>query len=175
MTPELLWGECDNCHQHSGDLQRYFIEIGEHSGNGPSLCPTCRRDRTLDAALESSDGPTGARPPSRQRRRAVTRQERETAKLIGGYVQKASGALSYAKGDVRLKGVLRGEMKSTEKKSFILKRAVLDKIRSECLGAEKPFLTVRFINPLTMATEDEWVVIPIEDWEHSKYAAAQHQ
>jgi hypothetical protein len=52
----------------------------------------------------------------------VARQERETAELIGGNVQKASGAMLAAKGDVRLKGVLRGEMKSTEKKSFYLLR-----------------------------------------------------
>jgi hypothetical protein len=70
----------------------------------------------------------------------VSRQERETAELIGGRVQKASGAMLSAKGDVRLKGVLRGEMKSTEKKSFILKRAVLDKIRSECVGGRSRFL-----------------------------------
>lgn len=75
-----------------------------------------------------------------------------------------------AKGDVRRKGALRGEMKSTEKGSFIIKRSVLDKIRGECVGAEKPFVTVRFIHPITMATEDEWVIIPIEHWEHNKNA-----
>jgi hypothetical protein len=104
-------------------------------------------------------------------RRSVKRQEMEVAELIGGRMQCASGALAGYKGDVRKKGELRGEMKQTGKASITLKREVLDKIRSECVGRERPFVGLRFVNPHTMATEDEWVAIPIEDWD----AANHHQ
>jgi hypothetical protein len=172
MTPEFSHGYCESCRLGPDNLLRYYIEAGDYHGNTQWLCETCRRCEavSLQAELEEPPRLTGSRPPSRSRRRAVARQERETAELVGGRVQKASGAVLSAKSDVRLKGVLRGEMKSTEKKSFILKREVLDKIRSECVGMEKPFLSLRFINPLTMAAEDEWVVIPIEHWEHNKNA-----
>lgn len=166
MTEETVVGVCEGCGR-TDHLQRFFVETKEHSGNTPALCLRCRQGAPIRADLADAEQSAGPRPPSRRRRKAVSRQERETAELIGGRVQKASGAMLSAKGDVRLKGVLRGEMKSTEKKSFILKRAVLDKIRSECVGGEKPFLTVRFIHPVTMATEDEWVLIPIENWEHN--------
>ena len=168
MTEEVFWGGCSNC-EHVGWVTRFFVEAQMHSGNTPALCTSCKgvpRRTVLDEPPQDK----GPRPPSRQRRRMVNKQERETAELIGGRVQKASGAMASAKGDVRLKGVLRGEMKSTEKRSFILKREVLDKIRGECVGAERPFLSVRFIHPITMAAEDEWVVIPIEHWEHNKNA-----
>lgn len=166
LTPECIEGICDKCGCPS-EVSRLFIEAGDFSGHSPSLCIACA-DTThiLKASLEDAPKLTGPRPPSRQRRKAVMRQERQTAELIGGRTQKASGVMASAKGDVRLKGILRGEMKSTEKKSFVLKREILDKIRSECMGAERPFVTVRFIHPITLATEDEWVIIPIEHWEH---------
>lgn len=76
--------------------------------------------------------------------------------------------MSSHKGDVRKPGVLRGEAKATTKKSFILKRETLDKIRGECVGAERPFVHVMFINPHTLAREDDWILLPLEDWAHNK-------
>lgn len=174
LVPELREGACDRCCGGPTTTQRFYIEVGDNRCETPWLCRDCHMTPTR-TELQEPPQERGPKPPSRQRRKAVDRQERETATLIGGYKQKASGAMSSAKGDVRLKGALRGEMKSTEKASFVLKRAVLDKIRGECVGAERPFVTVRFISPLTLATEDEWVVIPIEDWEHNRHAASKHQ
>lgn len=55
------------------------------------------------------------------------------ARDIGGRVQPASGALSAFKGDVRHRGVVRGEAKTTSKDRYTLKFADLLKIREEAL------------------------------------------
>ena len=141
-------------------------------GDSPYLCPQCLYKTALGVELTGPPQDRGAKPPSKNLRKAAQRQEKEMAELIGGKRQKGSGAVPSHKSDVRLKGKLRGETKLTTKKAFTLKRAVLDKIRSECVGAERPFVGLRFVNPCTMAVEDEWVIIPLEDWEH---AASHHQ
>jgi hypothetical protein len=69
---------------------------------------------------------------------------------------------------VRKAGELRGEAKATTKKSFTLTREILDKIRSECVGAERPFVHLKFLNPHTLASEDDWIIIPLEDWTHNQ-------
>ena len=173
LTPEYNpLGICDCCGSVGTAVVRFLLAVGDGCGFSPTLCTACaEKGRTATVAIVSPEAPK--RPPvSRSRRRAVARQEREMATRIGGKTQKASGALHYAKGDVLLRGILRGEMKSTNKKSFTIKREVLDKIRSECQGLEKPFVQVRFINPHTLATEDDWVLIPLQDWDH---ATSQHR
>lgn len=80
--------------------------------------------------------------PSHDRAR---KQEKETAKRLGGRVTKASGATAYEKGDVRLKGVARIECKTTKNKSFSVTRKLIDKMEADCLGAnETPILEVEF-------------------------------
>ena len=60
-------------------------------------------------------------------------QEKRLAEEIGGRVQPASGAMDFAKGDVRIAGVVRIECKTTSKASYILKVAELKKIQNEAL------------------------------------------
>lgn len=174
MTKEVIGPDlCERCGAPSEILTRFYIEAGRDlRGHSPALCPHCQavEDDTQRFELDAPPEEKGPRPPSRQLRKASQRQELETASLIGGRRQKASGACVGSKGDVRLAGVLRGEEKLTKAGSITIKREWLDKIRSECTGREKPFLHVRFINPITLAAEDDWVMIPIEDWEHSNAA-----
>jgi len=99
----------------------------------------------------------------RQRRRAG-RQERELAEATGGWQQKASGGLPWAKGDVRSRNRYRAECKFTEAKSYIVKRSTLDKISSECSFGEAPVLDLAFIDSSGM-TADRWVMIPFSVWE----------
>jgi hypothetical protein len=167
---EAVLGESCSVCTEEGTTYRTYFEAGEHSGYGPNVCRECLLGGCV--SRQSLDDPapqrSGAAPPTKSRRKSVQKQEREMAELIGGRTQKASGAMASAKGDVRLKGVLRGEMKSTVNASFSLKREYLTKIRSECTGRERPFLTVRFLNDRTLAPIEDWVLIPLEDWEPKK-------
>lgn len=61
------------------------------------------------------------------------RQEASVADDIGGRVQVASGATEFAKGDVRQRGKLRVECKTTSKKSYPLKLSEIMKIQEEAL------------------------------------------
>lgn len=72
-------------------------------------------------------------------------QEKETAKRIGGAVVRGSGC-GYEKGDVRKKGIVRVECKTTTKASFSVTRSDLLKIEAEALsGGEIPAYCVEFI------------------------------
>lgn len=73
-------------------------------------------------------------------------QERRVAEEIDGKVQPGSGAPKFYKGDVRKEGDLRVECKTTASKSYSLKLAELDKIRSEAVvgGEESWALQVEF-------------------------------
>jgi len=168
LIPETLPGFCDVCRTESLLLTRFYIEAQDHSGCSPATCPSCQRKLVpMRADLDPPPTINGARPPTKKMRKAVNKQERQIAERIGGRKQCASGAMDGYKGDVRKVGELRGELKQTSKQSITLKRDVLDKIRSECVGKERPFVSIRFINPHTTATEDEWVLVPIEDWPHA--------
>jgi hypothetical protein len=157
---------CPVCFQ-TGPLVRLYVECQEQSGNSVAMCPTClMKGTTTRVTLESPPQTSGARPPGKRIRKAARRQERAVAEDLHGRTQKASGACIGSKGDVRVPDVLRGEMKCTTKKSFIVKRDVLDKIRSECVGREKPFVHIQFIHPITLTPQDEWVCIPYEHWEY---------
>lgn len=108
------------------------------------------------------------RPPpkgvSRKLRKTSKRHEEEVAGDLGGRAQKASGALPWAKGDVRVRGKLRVELKTTGTKSYRVTREELTKIRGECGQGERPAFVVTFIDPRTHREEDRWVLTPYEDW-----------
>jgi Holliday junction resolvase len=75
------------------------------------------------------------------------KQEREVARRLGGKTTLASGALSE-KGDVRLKGVVRIECKTTMAKSFSVTKEMIEKIEHAALSAgELPAVVVEFITP----------------------------
>lgn len=86
----------------------------------------------------------GGQHPSVKRSKV---QEAETAKRIGGAVTKASGAQSFEKGDVRIKGVARLELKTTKAKSFSVTADMIDKIEGQALQAgELPVMEIEIDN-----------------------------
>ena len=69
-------------------------------------------------------------------------QERETAKRIGGLVTKGSGS-GNEKGDVRLKGFVRIEAKTTKHSSFSVTDELIQKLEDAEVGAgEVPIMQV---------------------------------
>lgn len=89
---------------------------------------------------------------------------------IGGRTSKASGAMASDKSDGRLIDRIRLEAKLTYANSFRITRAVLNKIRGECVGLEEPVVQIDFNDKATGRVEDSWVVIPFHLWE--KYVNA---
>lgn len=81
---------------------------------------------------------------SKSHARAVT-QEKQTAARIGGRTVVGSGS-KFEKGDVRLKGVVRIEAKTTKNASFSVTEAIIDKLEQACFGAgEVPILQVEIL------------------------------
>ena len=76
-------------------------------------------------------------------RKKSQKQEKRTAKEFGGSTQIASGALYFAKGDVRTDDFLI-ENKFTDNDFFILKHSIWDKIRDEATrdGLRTPVMQV---------------------------------
>lgn len=62
-------------------------------------------------------------------------QEAETAKRIGGAVTRASGAGAFEKGDVRVKGLVRVEAKTTKRASYSVTPELIEKIEAQALQA----------------------------------------
>jgi len=74
------------------------------------------------------------------------KQEKEAADRLGGRPTRGSGC-GNDKGDVSVDGVLRLECKTTEKKSFSLKRETVLKIEQEALEKNQvPAMEVEFID-----------------------------
>ena len=70
-------------------------------------------------------------------------QEAETAKRVGGKVTKASGAGAFEKADVRLKGLVRMELKTTMHKSFSVTEEMIEKVSGQALQAgELPVMEI---------------------------------
>lgn len=74
-------------------------------------------------------------------------QEKRAARDVGGQAQKGSGSSSFAKGDFRNVGHVRGECKHTSKPIYILKEDELKKIQMEALkgGFEDWVMQVEFL------------------------------
>lgn len=69
-------------------------------------------------------------------------QEREAAKRIGGRVTKGSGS-GYEQADVRLRGVVRVECKTTKNKSFSVTGELIEKLEAATFGSgEVPVLQI---------------------------------
>ena len=96
-------------------------------------------------------------------KRLSRRQELGLATDTDSQAQKGSGALPWAKGDVRKRGAFRAECKFTRSKSYSVTRATLDKIRSECSVNETPLLDLQFLDKHG-AVDERWVLIPYSVW-----------
>ena len=93
-----------------------------------------------DSFLRRTNGVPGNTPSHHRSRK----QEKELAKRTGGRTTLASGSLSV-KGDVRLKGILRIEAKTTNKKSFSVTLEMMEKIEQASLSCnELPVIVVEF-------------------------------
>lgn len=72
------------------------------------------------------------------------KQEREIATKLGGKLVRRSGA-GEVKGDVRIKGLIRLEAKTTKHKSFSVTREMYDKIdEAATMTGEFPVLAIEF-------------------------------
>lgn len=75
------------------------------------------------------------------------KQESEIAARTGGSVTKGSGSGDFEKGDVRVKGVVRIEAKTTQAASFRVTEEIIEKITSQALQAgEIPAMEIEINN-----------------------------
>lgn len=82
----------------------------------------------------------------RRQKKISGRQERETARDLGGRTMPASGALPESGGDVRKMGELRVECKYTDKDHYVLELSILEKVKLQAIkgGLEAPVLQLGF-------------------------------
>jgi len=98
-------------------------------------------------------------------------QETEIANEIGGRKTLASGALDE-KGDVRIKGVVRIEAKTTQHKSFSVTREMIHKIEEAAVAfGEIPVIVVEFQNKNAQPTDSvcivpRWALEMITKWKN---------
>ena len=91
--------------------------------------------------------------------RRSEKQEKELAKRSGGQRVPGSGS-GYQKGDVRVKGVVRIEAKTTKNDSFRVTRTMVNKItEAGMLHNELPVILVEFIDECGRP-EQEVLVMP---------------
>lgn len=107
----------------------------------------CRKCNKVWKRWEVEPAKKHVRGKSRTTRGRATRQEKHNAKKVAGRVTSNSGA-GDEKADVRIKGILRDENKTTKAKSFVLKLADLQKVAGEAEDGEIPVLTVSFEDDL---------------------------
>lgn len=94
------------------------------------------------------------------------KSEQRVAKMLGGRLRPASGALEGAKGDIVMDKFL-VEAKSSQRMSITIKLDWLCKIAREARSEGKtPALTVSFVTPEGRAQLDgDWVMIPMHTFE----------
>jgi Holliday junction resolvase len=72
-------------------------------------------------------------------------QEKEVAKRIGGRQVRGSGS-GTEKGDARKRGIVRIECKTTERRSFSVNLAMLNKLETAAdISGELPVLVIEFL------------------------------
>ena len=91
-------------------------------------------------------------------RRRSDRQEGHNARRVGGCVTANSGA-GRDKGDVKVRGLLREEDKTTQKASYVLKLDDLRKVSAAAQGDEIPIMRIAFEDDL----RQQYVVVS-GDW-----------
>ncbi len=168
-TESVVGGTCTECgiqYVQENTVMVYASGGGLEIAAGP-WCMQCLQHKRLVEVVVLEGG---AKPPSRAVKKKSRKQEQEIAEDIGGTAQKGSGNQPGYKGDVRKRGKYRIEAKLTEAKSYTIKREILDKIRSECAGLEKPAVVIDFVDR-NQTTEDRWVVIPYDDFLERVHAA----
>lgn len=138
----LLCSQCDGVTA----VNAFAFKTRRKSGL-PYTCHHCPAD-----LYKTGSKPKTGKTDSQKRSQ---RQEKRSAKRIGGDVQPASGAGS-SKGDVRKAFDTRMECKLTRARSFSLKLSELEKIEQEA-GSEKPVFEIEFQG---VYPHKRYVVIP---------------
>jgi len=115
-------------------------------------CSSCGRSYSRDEATETE---AAAGRYGRSTRKRSDRQERNNAREVGGRVTANSGA-GRDKGDVKVRGLLREEDKTTRGRSYVLKLDDLRKVAAAAQGDEIPVLCVSFEDDLAQ----QYVVVP---------------
>lgn len=87
-----------------------------------------------------------------------SRQEKYNNRQVGGRLTANSGA-GVDKGDVKVRGFLREEDKTTVKRSYVLKLDDLEKVAAAAQGDEIPIMRISFEDRL----DQQYVVMP-SDW-----------
>ena len=91
-------------------------------------------------------------------------QENKIAERLGGSVQRASGAVSGHRGDIKLPEMLL-EAKRTDQESFSIKKDWFEKISKEALINHKvPGLVIEF-GSVDFLVEKNWIAIPVKFFE----------
>lgn len=162
VIPERRTEACSKC-GNWGLVFSYTITVGTSTETSPFLCVGCEGG---EAVVDlPPPPPIISSPPSKRVKAASMRNERLVAAGIGGRTQPGSGNQPGAKGDVRKRGEYRVENKDSYSSQFILKLAILDKIRGECGTGEKPALVLTFMEKNTHRPRERWAIIPYNDWE----------
>jgi hypothetical protein len=153
---------------------RFFCEP-ENKVYARILTPTGAACIDLDRAMWQGKEYVGVYVPkqevttkkisAKKQKRASIEQETKVMAALGGRRQPGSGAIAGFKGDGRVKGEYRVEMKMTRRDSFRVTRKDLGKIRGECDGLEKPLFVMDFVDPETGGSADRWVMMPFEEFQ----------
>ncbi len=114
------------------------------------------------------------RATPKQRRRASMKQEESVARLHGGHRNLGSGSVPGRKSDASIREKYRIENKFTSGKGIRVTRADLQKIRSECERGQIPVYQIDFKAPTTLKTEEQWVMVPLDEWEKRIAATDDH-
>lgn len=157
-------GACAVCGCHPSATEALYCIYGVHGTTEEGtdfMCLGCILDKETPLIFIEEDIPI----VQKGMKKKSQREEKRTAKAIGGRAQPASGALPWAKGDVQLKGIARIEEKFTYANSYRVERRDLYDIRSYCKDGESPAFVVKFKDRETDRNVETWALIPWEDYE----------
>ena len=122
-------------------------------------------DRQEEHILLLSKAEIGDRSTPKHRRRTSMRQEEKVAQIHGGHRNAGSGSVDGRKSDASIREKYRIENKFTSGKGIRVTRADLDKLRSECERGQMPVFQISFMEPTTLRTQEQWVLVPLSEWE----------
>lgn len=153
-------GTCPVC---DDDVELYTVMCTmDGVGETRLSCTECMQDGQV---VEIEQAPEVAPKNQAKRRRKISiKGEKAVAKRMGGQVQRASGALPWAKGDFTVSGKYRGEVKYTEAESYRVTLEDLHKLQSYTRFPEVSLFVVQFVEKGTSKIAEEWVLLPVGDF-----------
>jgi len=154
VLPRLVTDEHGNWFLHlAGRMDGYTGEIYIPMSDG--------EEKTLLLSKPEAED----RATLKRRRRASMRQEERVAQIHGGHRNIGSGSVPGRKSDASIREKYRIENKFTAGKGIRVTRAELHKLRSECERGQIPVFQIDFKAPTTLVTQEQWVLVPLQEWE----------